>query len=174
MRNEPQIFTKISRQDVPVSLDVEDELIDGLQIAERKEKLARRLIEDTRRISLDGNFLNVEVAATPQTRSQGLMHREKMGCAGMLFVMDGKSAAFHMKNTHIPLDIVFFNESGSAIKLDQMKPLTGRSQCDHAVSHVLELPAGTCKKMGIKKGSRLTVESRGEGLLRQIVIESLQ
>ncbi len=155
MRNEPQIFTSPSRQDQPVDpetlMDFED------------EQLVESILSEavtTKRISVDGKQLSVEIASTPKNRARGLMGRRSIGSDGMLFVLEGQPAAFHMKNTHIPLDIVYFDAAGKVIKTDRMKPKTGRSTCDQPTSFALELAAGAVKKFGIRPGSKLVIESR--------------
>jgi len=155
MRNEPQIFTSLQRQDAPVDpeilLDLED---DQLVESILSESIA------TKQITIDGKLLNVEVASTLKDRVQGLMGRKQVGSDGMLFFMDGQPASFHMKNTYIPLDIVFFNEQGRVIKTDQMQPKTGRSRCNDNVAYALEIPMGDAKRRGIQKGSQLSTKIR--------------
>ena len=104
-------------------------------------------------ITIGEHVFKVEIADTPAKRILGLMHRTALlPNHGMLFVMKNMPASFHMSNTHISLDILFFNEHGKIIKIDQMNPYIGKSQCNLNVMWVVELPAGTCKKLGIIPG----------------------
>ena len=102
---------------------------------------------------------SVEIADSEAERSKGLMFREKMSAsAGMLFVYDQpKHAYFWMKNTPLPLDMVFADASGlvtavhsNAVPLDEA-PIDGGP----GVAVVLEINAGLAKRMGIAPGSVL-------------------
>lgn len=102
---------------------------------------------------------DVEVAITAQEKAQGLMHRETMAeRAGMLFVYDTpQPVAFWMRNTLIPLDMIFIDDHGSvthvhhnAIPLDET-PIYGGD----AIAAVLEINAGLAKKFGISNTSRV-------------------
>lgn len=79
----------------------------------------------------------VEVAATPEHRSRGLMYRRSMPYdEGMLFVFpDAAIRSFWMKNTFIPLDIGYFDADGFLIEVHQMEPDDG------AKSYVSSAPA---------------------------------
>ena len=99
----------------------------------------------------------VEVVDTPETRAQGLMFRESMALdAGMLFVYpEPAQAAFWMKNTPLPLDIIFINARGmicniaadtTPYSLDHIP-----SQC--AAQTVLEVNAGQAEAQGLKVGA---------------------
>ena len=102
------------------------------------------------KIQINDDVFDVEVAETEKERAQGLMHRRHLPVGrGMFFVMDGGPASFHMKNTHVPLDILFFDAQGRAVKIDSMAPHIGHSRCNKDVRYVLELPAGTCQQCGI-------------------------
>ena len=99
---------------------------------------------------------DVEIAATPQALTQGLMFRSSMPeDHGMLFLFgEERERNFWMKNTYIPLDIVYIRESGiihhiheNAKPLDET-PLPSRGP----VLNVLELNAGVTAKRGIKPG----------------------
>lgn len=102
---------------------------------------------------------NVEIADTPDTRAQGLMHRETLPrSAGMLFVYDRPtSASFWMRNTLIPLDILFFDDSGTltvaqtnARPLDET-PLPGGD----GVKLVLEINGGLARRIGLGPGAQI-------------------
>lgn len=95
----------------------------------------------------------VEVADEPAEQQLGLMFREEMSAsAGMLFVYpEPRSVSFWMENTLIPLDMLFFDESGvltrvheNAIPRDRT-PLPGG---DH-VKAVLEINGGMARALGI-------------------------
>ncbi len=69
--------------------------------------------------------LTVEIADTPEKRSQGLMGRESLpDLAGMLFVWpEDTSAGFWMKDTLIPLSIAFIDTEGKIVDIQDMQPL---------------------------------------------------
>ncbi len=103
--------------------------------------------------------IDTQVAATPEQRSTGLMHRTTMPQhEGMLFVFEAPTKqCFWMKNTLLPLDIAFVADDGTIVNIDQMKPQTLDSHCsDKPVRYVLEMNHGWFAKKGIKAGFRLT------------------
>lgn len=115
-------------------------------------------------VSLRGDWgqarFSVEVADDPAERSQGLMNREKMpAMAGMLFVYDhAQPVSFWMKNTLIPLDMIFVDETGlvkaiheNAVPLDTT-PIPGGD----GVKFVLEINGGMAAAMGIVPASQLS------------------
>ena len=102
---------------------------------------------------------SVEIADTDSTRAQGLMHRTEMGTSeGMLFVYDQpRSLSFWMRNTLIPLDMLFVDPSGvvtrihhEAVPLDET-PIFGGD----GLTHVLEINGGLARAMGIAEGAQL-------------------
>ncbi|WP_395021219.1 DUF192 domain-containing protein [Dongia sp.] len=106
----------------------------------------------------------VEVVTTPETRAQGLMYRKSMAAnAGMLFIYPGEQAvSFWMKNTLIPLDMLFLKADGSiahiahsAVPLDETPIDSGA-----AVKAVLEVNGGTAAALGIKEGDRVEYPDR--------------
>jgi len=101
----------------------------------------------------------VEVADDAGERAQGLMHRDAMAMsAGMLFVYDApQRAGFWMRNTLIPLDIIFFDQTGvvtmvheNAIPLDETLIDGGPG-----VLFALEINGGLSRPLGIGPGSVL-------------------
>ena len=98
----------------------------------------------------------VELAITPAQQSQGLMYRRDMPAnAGMLFVYNRpQPLSFWMKNTFIPLDMLFIDGSLRIAHIVQRTiPLSTETinSSEPAIS-VLELNAGTVSKLGIKPG----------------------
>ena len=65
--------------------------------------------------------LNVEIADSPEEWQQGLMHRESLDeNSGMLFVFDEENyRSFWMKNTLIPLDVIFVSANGTIIDIKE-------------------------------------------------------
>lgn len=103
------------------------------------------------------NTIDVEIAETDETRHRGLMFREKMEeNQGMLFIFDTEEQqAFYMKNTLIPLDIIFINGKKEIIKI--YKNTTPLSETDlpslKPSLYVVEVIGGYCDKYGIKEGN---------------------
>lgn len=98
----------------------------------------------------------VELADTDATRMQGLMHRERMARgAGMLFVYEAPSrAVFWMKNTLIPLDMIFADPTGTVTRVHENAIPHDETPIDGGagVSAVLEINGGLARKLGIAPG----------------------
>ena len=109
----------------------------------------------------------VELADEPEERSRGLMHRESMArSAGMLFVYEHpQPAAFWMKNTLIPLDMIFTDSTGRIVHIHENAiphdetPIPGGND----VFAVLEINGGLSAKFGIKTGDTLVHRAFFEG-----------
>ncbi len=102
--------------------------------------------------------IDAQVAATPQERQTGLMHRKEMPAhEGMLFVFEQPAQqCFWMKNTLLPLTAAFVDDDGTIVNLADMKPQTLDSHCSaKPVRYVLEMNQGWFAKKGIKAGARL-------------------
>ena len=116
------------------------------------------------RISLDrgdGKILTyrVELATTPHQHAYGLMHVTELAKdAGMLFVFKGMAVrSFWMKNTLIPLDMLFFDADGelvSSVRRAVPDSLIAR-RSDGPAQYVLELPGGSMDAAGIGAEARL-------------------
>lgn len=99
---------------------------------------------------------SVELADTPEKRSLGLMHRRELAAdAGMLFNFSQTApVAMWMKNTLIPLDMVFIKADGAIVNIaertvpETLTPIESRGP----VLAVLELNGGTCARLGIRPG----------------------
>ncbi|WP_295077347.1 DUF192 domain-containing protein [Tabrizicola sp.] len=101
----------------------------------------------------------VEVADDGEERAQGLMFRTELAPAsGMLFVYEmPRRVSFWMKNTLIPLDMVFADASGTVTRVHSgavpgdLTPIDG----GEGVQFVLEINAGLASKLGIGPGTVL-------------------
>lgn len=115
------------------------------------------------RVDLRGDWgtarFSVEVADDAGERAQGLMHRDSMATsAGMLFVYDHPQfVSFWMRNTLIPLDMLFIDASGvikhiheNALPLDETAIPGG-----DGIQYVLEINGGLSSRLGIEVGSEL-------------------
>jgi uncharacterized membrane protein (UPF0127 family) len=106
-----------------------------------------------------GLVLRVELARTEPERQRGLMFRQSLaGGHGMLFFMPGDDDwAFYMRNTYIPLDMVFIDRDWSVVGvLEAVPPLTEDLRTVGVPSrHVLELGAHEAGRAGIRPGVRL-------------------
>ena len=105
--------------------------------------------------------IDAQLAATPQQRATGLMHRKEMPQhEGMLFVFDQPAQqCFWMKNTLLPLTAAFVADDGTIVNLADMKPQTEDSHCStKPVRYVLEMNQGWFAQRGIKAGARLKGE----------------
>jgi uncharacterized membrane protein (UPF0127 family) len=112
------------------------------------------------KIRLNAGIHNIDaqLAQTPRQREIGLMFRESMPAnEGMLFTFERPSQqCFWMKNTLIPLDIAFLDDSGAIVNIERMKAQTLDSHCsEKPVRYVLEMNDGWFAKRGIKPGFKL-------------------
>ena len=101
-------------------------------------------------------IFNIEIAITEQERSRGLMHRKELKqTEGMLFLYPkNQIIKMWMKNTLIPLDMIFINNSGKIIDIFKMtipKDLTPIGP-DVKLKGVLEINGGLTSYLNINKG----------------------
>ena len=100
---------------------------------------------------------HVEVATTAADHAKGLMFREKMAASsGMLFVFDPpKHARFWMKNTLIPLDMIFADSGGrvTVVQANAVPQDTTPLDGGDGVAFVLEINGGLAKRLGIAPGA---------------------
>ncbi|QIB35920.1 DUF192 domain-containing protein [Ancylobacter pratisalsi] len=102
----------------------------------------------------------VEMAETAAERAKGLMYRTELAPdVGMLFDFGVEQPVYMwMKNTYIPLDMVFIRSDGrvASIAADTVPLSTQTISSEVPVSAVLELKAGTAKARGIAVGDRVS------------------
>lgn len=102
--------------------------------------------------------IEAQVAASPQERQTGLMHRKEMPAhEGMLFVFEQPATqCFWMRNTLLPLTAAFVADDGTIVNLADMKPQTEDSHCSaKPVRYVLEMNQGWFEQRHLKAGAKL-------------------
>ena len=103
--------------------------------------------------------IDIEVAQTPDKEQQGLMFRRSMADSlGMLFVFDTEEQqSFWMKNTYIPLDIIYVSAKKQIVSIGQnCKPLSEESvPSEGKAKYVVEVNGGYAAKMGLKKDDKI-------------------
>lgn len=117
--------------------------------------------------NLGSSELNIFLARTFAQRAKGLMFAESLADnEGMLFVYNSpRKMVFWMKNTKIPLDIIFLSSNLQIIEwIEGMQPGYGKSEyllpryeAKQLAQYALELNAGAIKKMGLKLGDKLEI-----------------
>ncbi|MCJ2037139.1 DUF192 domain-containing protein [Methylobacterium sp. J-068] len=105
------------------------------------------------------HLFNVEVMRTDADRSRGLMYRRSMAPDhGMLFDFQASApVAMWMKNTYLPLDMLFIRADGSIAKIAaDTEPLSTKViPSNEPVLSVLELNAGTAARLKLHAGDRV-------------------
>lgn len=108
--------------------------------------------------------VSVEIADEPSEWETGLMFREKLPEKhGMLFVFpDEKERRFWMKNTLIPLDMVFVSSNLTIIHIVENAQPCKKSPCrvyssNGNAKYVIEVGSGFCKKHNITEGSKIKI-----------------
>ena len=116
-------------------------------------------------VELNGKRYNVEIADDDAERARGLMFRDSMEEShGMLFIHDVEAPqAYWMKNTHIPLDILYFDDARRLVSQQRdVPPCSLGDACppypsDAPARYVLELNAGEAARLGLHDGDALRV-----------------
>jgi uncharacterized membrane protein (UPF0127 family) len=112
--------------------------------------------------------LTLEVARTDAQREHGLMDRTSVAPhTGMIFVFErDEFVQFWMKNTLVPLDMIFVGSDGSVRRVFANVPAVARTLPDEAIpregaraKYVIELHAGEAAKDGITGGAKLDLRS---------------
>jgi uncharacterized membrane protein (UPF0127 family) len=102
----------------------------------------------------------VEVADTPESQMQGLMYRTHLDPdQGMIFLFEGESShSFWMKNTPLPLDMIFISKDGRIVGIhENAEPFSLKPIDVGAPSHaVLEVNGGFAAAHGLRVGDQAT------------------
>jgi uncharacterized membrane protein (UPF0127 family) len=110
----------------------------------------------------NGSVIAVEVVADDESRAQGLMYRDRLDpAAGMLFLFgEDQRHSFWMKNTRIPLDMIFIDANRRIVGIERDVPPCRVQDCpsygpDADSRYVLEIAGGVAKQHGLKNGDVL-------------------
>ena len=113
----------------------------------------------------DSNCFQIELATTSEQMSQGLMYRERLDMdKGMLFIFQNEGIyPFWMKNTLIPLDIVWINEDLTVVYIEKNAQPCGPLSCpyitpDHDARYVLEINGGLAEQIGLDVGDKASID----------------
>ena len=114
------------------------------------------------KVCINDNCFDVEIAKTSAERSKGLMNRESLNKnSGMFFIFDEeKEYSFWMKNTSIPLDIIWINKDMETVHIEKNVQPCKEDPCqkyapNKPAQYVLELNAGQTDKNNIEVGNKL-------------------
>ncbi|MFO7641132.1 MAG: DUF192 domain-containing protein [Candidatus Competibacteraceae bacterium] len=123
------------------------------------------LARDLRQVTVGTATFQVEMARTAQERARGLMFRRELPRdQGMLFVQPPGPTAFWMKNTYIPLDLLYFDADGRLRQIVAEAPPCTTPACPiypsaaATVRYILEINAGEAARRGIQVGDRLRLD----------------
>ena len=119
-------------------------------------------------ISINSKEYKVQEAKTPEEREKGLQGiKELPENEGMLFYFDPPedNCSFWMKNTLIPLDIIFIDEDQEVISVYKGEPNSEEPITEDNVSYVLEVNADS----GIKEGDDLEIEDDDSGPVMKVL-----
>lgn len=117
-------------------------------------------------VEIGGETFYVEIADDNESRAMGLMFRDDMPANhGMLFLFSRpEPRAFWMKNTRIPLDILYFDGDLKLVSMAENTRPCRRDPCPSYPSgmpaqYVLEINGGLASELGIKRGDILKVRN---------------
>ncbi len=118
--------------------------------------------ENTKIIFENGKEIYVEIADSEAEWGKGLMFRKSLDKNnGMFFIFDDSVIRyFWMKNTYIPLDIIFIDENFTIVNIAENVPVCVKEPCENyqslkPVKYVLEVNAGFSKENELKSGYKL-------------------
>ncbi len=147
---------------VVVSLSVVTPAIAPLRVLAQQDIVFEKselTIETQAGKSLD---FRIEIAESPQQKSRGLMFRQDMAAdEGMLFpYRRDRVVTMWMANTYLPLDMLFIEADGRIARIEENTIPLSREVVSsrQKVRAVLELNAGTARKLGISVGDRVLHE----------------
>jgi uncharacterized membrane protein (UPF0127 family) len=121
----------------------------------------------------DGTAIHVEIASDDATRQQGLMYRDQMAPdRGMIFLFtQSGNYPFWMKNTLIPLDMIWLDEQHRIVHISQNVPPCKADPCPSYdpgafAKAVLEVAGGVAGRHGLANGQTLRFEAMDNVIVR--------
>lgn len=114
-------------------------------------------------MQIGASRFNLEVADTEQAQATGLMFRKSLPAdRGMIFVFKNEEPReFWMKNTYLPLDILYLDAKGKVVSIRPMEPMTTTPvPSDQPAQYAIELNRGAAATTGVKVGDVLTLPDR--------------
>ncbi len=117
---------------------------------------------DRNKICFEDNCFRIEIAQTQEERKKGLMFRDSLDPQkGMLFVFKEEGLySFWMKNTLIPLDIIWIDEDKKVVDIKENAQPCREEKCEsfspkEEARYVLELNAGEVRDIGLELGDKI-------------------
>ena len=121
---------------------------------------------ELRQIYINNTALKVEVAETPKSHMKGLMFRKSLPQdQGMLFIFeDSRKHSFWMKNTKIPLDMLWINSDSKIVHIQHSAPPCQENPCvlyssTEPANYVLELNGGWAIEHSVTVGDSVDLSS---------------
>lgn len=118
-------------------------------------------------MKIGNQSFHLEVAATSAAQEKGLMQRDSVPAdQGMIFVFGDESVRyFWMKNTRIPLDIIFLDRDGRVVSIRRMQAYDlNETSSIYPAQYAIELNAGAAEKCGVKTGDQLSIPAQARSL----------
>jgi uncharacterized membrane protein (UPF0127 family) len=138
---------------------VSDAPTQAAQVQARHPESGLPLIPVTVRTAKGSHRVKAELALSRYEQAKGLMFRTELGRnEGMLFPFDQpRQASFHMRNTVIPLDIIFIGQDRRILNIyDNAEPYSERMILSEGLAiAVLELNGGRAAQLGIVPGDKV-------------------
>ena len=133
-----------------------------LPSAQRLLQPGNETSNSTSKVCFTSTCVDVEIADTPESREKGLMFREHLDEGkGMLFIFEAEGYyGFWMKNTLIPLDMIWINSENEVVHIESAEPcksvFCASYRTTSPAKYVLEVNSGFAKREGISVGSLAT------------------
>jgi uncharacterized membrane protein (UPF0127 family) len=111
-------------------------------------------------MKIGSEIFRLEVADNEDTRARGLMHRDSMPADhGMIFIFDAhQELNFYMKNTRIPLDILFLDDNARVVSIASMRPYDwSTTSSGSPARYAIELNQGAAARCKVAVGDQLHV-----------------